>query len=165
MSQTDDFQCAQCAKCCQNILETRGGVLRGLPLTQKETELFPEKVISPKMGIGFKDEPEVIVLYQINVNCCPYVNKQNQCQIYQKRPLMCQSFPIVAGAISNRCQVFSYRKPGVTYNEPYPMTAQLQANDKLEKYIQNRIKKHSRHGLKIWEYNLATKQWIHTHTL
>jgi hypothetical protein len=73
---------------------------------------------------------------------------------------MCQSFPIVAGAISNRCKAFNYRKPGVTYNEPYTMTQQLQANSKLEKYTRRHLKKNSRRGLRIWEYDLESKKWI-----
>ncbi len=111
------------------------------------------------MGIG-QNEPEVVVLYQLTVNCCPFVNDNNECRIYTKRPLMCQSFPIVAGAISNRCRVFSYRKPGATYNEPYSMAKQVEASGKLEKYTQNRIKKHHGKFVKIWEYDLATKKWI-----
>jgi Fe-S-cluster containining protein len=158
------FECLRCAFCCRNLYETRGGVLRGLPLTEKETGLFPAELISPKLAIG-TNGPETVVLYQLNVNCCPHLNTQNQCQIYNRRPLMCQSFPIVAGAISNRCKVFSYRKPGVNYTEPYTMAEQVQASQKLEKYTQKAVMRRHVKGLKVWEYDLAAKKWRHTDTL
>lgn len=152
------FECLRCATCCRNLLESKGGVQRGLPLTDKEASLFPNVLISPKLGVGTK-EPEEVVLYQINVKCCPYINEKNECQIYAKRPLMCQSFPIVAGAISNRCKTFSYRKPGITYTEPYNMDKQVEASGKLEKYVANRIKKHRGKAIRIWEFDLTTKKW------
>jgi Fe-S-cluster containining protein len=158
MDDPDKFQCLKCATCCRNLLEKIGGVLRGLPLTEQEVSLFPREVISPKVALGV-DEPETIIQYQLNLNCCPYVSACNDCRIYDKRPLMCQSFPIVAGAISNRCQVFNYRKPGLTYNEPYSMKAQLEANEKLEKALLRQIKKGTRKGTKLWEYDLNSKKW------
>ena len=133
--------------------------MRGLPLTERETKLFRVELIAPKLAVGMK-KPETVVLYQLTVNCCPFVNEENQCKIYPARPLMCQSFPVVAGALSNRCQIYSYRIPGASYDEPFSMAAQLQANEKLEKYIQNRLTKSNRKGLKIWEYNLATMKWL-----
>jgi Fe-S-cluster containining protein len=159
MAETNEFQCQRCAKCCRNLLENKNGFLRGLPLTEKEAQLFPKEIVFPKLGIGSKDVSE-IVLYQLDIICCPYVNNQNECKIYQKRPLMCQSFPIVAGSISNRCIVFQYRKPGVQYKEPYTLTKQVEASEKLEKYTQARIQKYRKKGLRIWEYNIATKKWI-----
>jgi Fe-S-cluster containining protein len=153
-----DFQCQKCAACCRSLLETRNEITRGLPLTESESHLFPKETISPKLGVG-KTEPERIVLYQLNVNCCPFVSERNECQIYSKRPLMCQSFPIVAGAISNRCRIFSYRKPGVKYQEPFCMNAQVIASTKLEKYIQSRINRHKTTGLKIWEFDFSAGKW------
>jgi Fe-S-cluster containining protein len=130
-----------------------------LPLNERETKLFPSNAIAPKLAVGV-EKPQTIVLFQLIVNCCPHVNEKNECQIYAKRPLMCQSFPIVAGAISNRCQVFNYRRPGVAYDEPYSMTAQLKASNKLEQYIQNYLRRNSRKGLRVWEYDPNSKKWL-----
>ena len=159
MDNAEEFQCLRCSNCCRNLLEIKDGMLRGLPLTEKEAELFPESMIAPKVAIGV-DKPENVILFQLSVNCCPKVNNRNECLIYAKRPLMCQSFPIVAGAVSNHCQVFNYRKPGLTYDEPYSMAAQLSASDKLEKYTKSRLSKSCRKGLRIWEYNLENKKWV-----
>ncbi len=159
MVEKSEFQCQRCAKCCRNLLENKNGILRGLPLTEKEAVLFSKEIVSPKVGIGVNKVSE-IVLYQLNINCCPSINEQNECEIYLKRPLMCQSFPIVAGSISNRCVVFQYRKPGLQYSEPYRLTRQVEASEKLEKYTQNRIQKYHKKGLRIWEYDLMTKKWF-----
>ena len=159
MVETNEFQCQRCAKCCRNLLENRNGFLRGLPLTEKEVQLFAKEIVSPKLGIGLNEVTE-IVLYQLNINCCPNIDDQNECKIYPKRPLMCQSFPIVVGSISNRCIVFQYRKPGLKYSEPYTLTRQVEASEKLEKYTQNRIQKCHKKDLKIWEYDLTTKKWF-----
>jgi Fe-S-cluster containining protein len=115
--------------------------------------------VSPRLAVGVK-EPETVVLWQLNTNVCPLLGNANECQKYASRPLICRSFPIVAGAISNRCKVFSYRKPGVSYKEPYTMTSQVEASDKLTAYIQMCLKKHAKKGLQMWEYNLATGKWV-----
>ena len=159
MVEGSEFQCQRCAKCCRNLLESKNDFLRGLPLTEKEAQLFPKEIVSPKLGIGLNEATE-IVLYQLNINCCPHINENNECKIYDKRPLMCQSFPIVAGSISNRCIVFHYRKPGLQYAEPFTLIRQVEASEKLEKYNRNRIQKGNKKGLRIWEYNLTTKKWV-----
>lgn len=156
---SSDFECNRCGYCCRNILEVFEGVKRGLPLTEKETELFKSNFISPKLGFGL-NEPSIVVLYQLNVNVCPYVTNKNECEIYDKRPLICRSFPIVGGSISNKCRLFSYRKVGVSYTEPFSMERQLQASKKLDSYTINRLKKYFEKGIKLWEYNLLTNLWI-----
>jgi Fe-S-cluster containining protein len=155
MGEENDFKCLKCGTCCRSIIEILGGVKRGLPLTENETVIFSKEHVSPKLALGLT-QPETIVLYQLNINA------QNQCQKYEPRPLMCRSFPIVAGDISNRCKVFSYRKVGVAYCEPYSMANQLEASNKLNAYISKSLKKHFQRGLKIWEYNLATGTWVFT---
>ncbi len=159
MGEQGEFQCLRCSTCCRNILETKDGFRRGLPLTEEETRLFPSEVVSPKLAVGLK-EPEKIVLYQLNVNVCPHVSHANMCTQYSERPLICRSFPVVAGAISNRCKVFGYRKVGVEYDEPFAMAEQLKASERLEKYIQNQVRKHRKKGWRFWEYDLAAGKWV-----
>jgi len=154
-----EFECLRCGTCCKTILQTADGVVRGLPLTEKERRLFPPEVVSPRVAVGV-EAPETVVLWQLNRNVCLFVGEGNVCQRYEVRPLMCRSFPIVVGAISNKCTVFSYRKPGVAYSEPYTMESQLEADEKLTVYIKKSIKKYSRKGLKMWEYDLATCSWV-----
>ncbi|MCX8150961.1 MAG: YkgJ family cysteine cluster protein [Candidatus Bathyarchaeota archaeon] len=159
MNEIVEFVCKRCGWCCRNLLETKDGIERGLPLTDKEATRFPQELVSPKVAIGITD-PKIVVLYQLNVNVCPYINSQNVCEKYEDRPLMCRSFPIVAGDLSNRCTVFSYRIKGVSYSDSYSMEKQLDASVKFTLYLKNRIKKYYQKGLKVWEYNLATKNWV-----
>ena len=154
-----DFECSRCATCCRNLVEESSGIQRGLPLTSEEKELFSPENVAPKLGIGV-ESPKNVVLFQLTTNCCPHLNHQNHCGIYSKRPLMCRSFPIVAGAISNRCKIFSYRKPGVPYQETYKMTQQVEASNRLEKYIEKQLMKHLAKGVKLWEFDLKKKSWI-----
>jgi Fe-S-cluster containining protein len=154
-----DFECHRCGLCCRNLIETKNNFKRGLPLTEKEANIFSKELVSPKLGIGIA-EPNIVVLYQLNVNVCPLINDKNECSKYEYRPLMCRSFPVVAGAISNRCRVFSYRQVGVSYIEPFSMTKQLEASNKFTFYLQNRIKKYYQRNLKVWEYDLSTRKWV-----
>ena len=140
-------------------MEESGGIQRGLPLTEAETRLFPAEMVAPKLGIGMMS-PERVVLFQLSVKCCPHLETQNKCGIYLNRPLMCRSFPIVAGAISNRCKMFSYRKPGVTYQEPFTMTQQFEESERLEKHIEKQVLKHCKSGYRFWEFDLKTKKWV-----
>jgi len=159
MSEKAEFQCLRCSTCCRNLLENQNNVLRGLPLTEKETSLFPPEAVAPKLALGV-DKPEKVILFQLKVGCCPFVNNQNECQIYPKRPLMCKSFPIVAGSISNRCRVFSFRKSGLTYDELYSMKTQLEASDRFTRYLQSGMRKRNQKRMKIWEFDLTTRKWI-----
>lgn len=160
MSAQGSFECQRCATCCRNLLEEKAGILRGLTLTEIETPLFPADMVAPKFAVG-ETKPESIILYQLVVNSCPHVTKENSCPIYEKRPLMCRSFPIVAGAISNRCRVFNFRKIGVSYDEPFHMKEQLQASDRLTKHMKTVIRKKYKKGLRLWEFDLITKRWLY----
>jgi Fe-S-cluster containining protein len=159
MSAQGSFECQRCATCCRNLLEEKAGAVRGLTLTETETQLFPAEMVLPKLAVG-ETKPEVTILYQLDAKSCPHITKENSCPIYEKKPLMCRSFPVVAGAISNRCRFFSYRKVGVSYSEPFHMKEQLQASDRLTKHIQNSIRKKYKKGLKLWEFDLNTKKWL-----
>jgi len=159
LGETLEFECLRCGSCCKSLIETKDGFKRGLPLTEKEVSLFSKELVSPKLGIGIA-KPNIVILFQLNVNVCPFINDKNECKKYESRPLMCRSFPVVAGDLSNRCRVFSYRKVGVSYNDLYPMTKQLEASSKFTIYLQNRIKKYYRESLKVWEYDLSISKWV-----
>ena len=59
-------------------------------LFPKEAEVFPREVIAPLFRYG-----EVVIAYQVTVNRCPHLNVDNNCAIYEKRPLLCQAFPLM----------------------------------------------------------------------
>lgn len=153
------FQCKRCGTCCRNLLEDIRGIKRGLILTAKEASLFHSEMISPSLGIGMS-KPKIIIIYQLNVNTCPHINNKNECLIYDKRPLMCKAFPYESGNFSNKCTVFSYRKVGQFYSDFVPSEHQIDASEKLNRYIWNRFRKYFIKGIKVWEYDLATKNWV-----
>ncbi len=164
MAEQKDFECLRCGSCCRTILYTANGAKRGIPLTEKEVALFPSEVVSPRLSVGLS-KPETVILWQLNVNVCPHINAENQCQTYDSRPLICRSFPIVAGSVSNRCRVFSYRKVGVSYSEPFTMASQLEASDRLNAFIKSRIKRFCMKGFRIWEFDLDTGKWVNEQSI
>ena len=73
---------------------------------------------------------------------------------------MRRSFPFIVEEISNKCNVFNYRRVEQNYYDIYPMLEMREANTKIKKYLYNRFKKHFRKGIKVWEYDLAKREWI-----
>lgn len=153
------FQCKKCGTCCRNLLEDIRGIRKGLVLTAKEVSLFPSEMISPSLAMG-TEKRKIPITYQLNVNTCPHIDNKNECLIYDKRPLMCKAFPYESGDFSNKCTVFSYRKVGQRYCDFAPSRFQIDASEKLNRYIMNRYRKHFKKGIKIWDYDLAAEQWI-----
>src|SRR4030042_6764260 len=98
------FNCTKCGLCCKNLLDERDGNIVGLCLTKKETRMFDPKYISPQVGIG-KEKVEKIIGYQLNVAVCPHLGEKNNCEIYDKRPLVCQTFPFEPAreTVSRKC--------------------------------------------------------------
>ena len=88
------FKCLRCGHCCRNLLREFDGDLKGLVISPNERKLFPKKLISPRVGIGWGlMGPKHVVSYQLDANACPRLSKDNLCKIYNKRPLVCQAFP------------------------------------------------------------------------
>jgi Fe-S-cluster containining protein len=116
-------------------------------------------MISPQLAIGMS-EPKKYLLYQLNANTCPHIDNKNKCLVYDKRPLMCKAFPYESGNFSNKCTVLSYRKMGQTYYDFRPSRFQIDASEKLNRYLRNGFQKYFRKGINVWEYDLATEKWL-----
>jgi Fe-S-cluster containining protein len=155
---TIDFECLKCGTCCKNLLEDFDGLLKGLVLTGKETKLFPEETISPQMAIGV-DSPKIILQYQMNANDCPHLTEKNECKIYNNRPLMCKAFPYESGTVSNKCKLFVNVKIGEPVDTEIS-NSEMEASEKLNRHTMNLFQKEFRRGMKLWEYDLATKKWF-----
>jgi Fe-S-cluster containining protein len=85
------FKCNGCGKCCGHLLSYQDDLRFGLYLSPKEALLFPEECISPLFKYY-----NTIIAYQVSVDRCPHLTKDNKCAIYDNRPLTCQSFPMVS---------------------------------------------------------------------
>jgi Fe-S-cluster containining protein len=99
-----DFKCTNCGDCCreQNLVEPRFGWEFGLYLSPDETLQFPPESVKPLFGVGF---PVVTTAYQMVTRPCPNYG-DGACLVYNKRPLVCRSFPAiyVQGGVSASCR-------------------------------------------------------------
>ena len=153
------LQCKRCGSCCRNLFDDNKGIRKSLVLTAKEIGFFPSEMISPSLAVGTEKRKKVIT-YQLNVNTCPHIDKNNECLIYDNRPLKCKAFPYESGNFSNTCTVLSYRKVGQSYCDFAPSISHIDASEKLNRYITNRLKKHFKKGYKVWDFDLLVEKWI-----
>ena len=92
------FECLQCGHCCRTLFKREGRITSGLTFfSNEEKELFPKNLVSPATGLGWGTSgPKHIIHYQLNSNTCPHLDENNLCKIYDNRPLVCQSFPLIS---------------------------------------------------------------------
>ena len=152
------FTCKKCGTCCRNLIEDVHGVKTGLLLTVKEIGLFPSNMISPKLAIG-REKPEKVIQYQLNVDNCPHVNEKNECQIYEKKPLMCKAFPYETQTVSVKCPVIGSHMKENQFCEVEISSTELEASEKMNRHILNRFKKFFQKGQRIWEFDLDIGNW------
>jgi len=94
MSETVEFTCIRCGKCCRSLLSEDRGILRGLTLLPEELHLFREDAIRPAIGVGSRphDSKFKVLAYQLAVEPCPHL-EETGCAIYVDRPSSCRQFP------------------------------------------------------------------------
>jgi len=94
MSETAEFMCIRCGKCCRSLLSEDRGILRGLTLLPEELHLFREDAIRPAIGVGSRphDSKFKVLAYQLAVEPCPHL-EETGCAIYVDRPSSCRQFP------------------------------------------------------------------------
>ena len=155
------FRCLKCGSCCRDIFDDREGHKRGLTLTAEEASLFPGNLIAPLMALGM-EKPEIIILYQLNVNDCPFIDQTNNCRMYEKRPLICRAFPLSQGGYSTKCKLFSFPK---NFPENFVKIAinwgvsQLEAETQLDQHIISHFKKEFKKRIGTWSFDLGSNQW------
>jgi len=153
------FACKKCGTCCRNLLEDIDDNKTGLLLTVKEIRLFPSEIVSPRFAVG-RRKPEKTILYQLNVNDCPFITESNECRIYDKRPLVCRQFPYkLEGFVSVKCPIFLNVTRGT---EIEFSLIEIEAKEKMLRHANNRIKKLHKERLRGWFFDLRTNQWVAT---
>jgi len=157
------FACIQCGTCCRNLIEDVNGIANGLHLTLKETRLFPSELISPYFAIGTKQSKHIIS-YQLNVDVCPHLTGENECRIYEKRPLTCKAFPLeitlFKSTASVKCPIIGSQMKEGEFREIEFSSTELEASTKLNRYLWNRFQKYGKANSKFWKFDLRTKTWI-----
>lgn len=159
------FKCQKCGACCRDLLiKVTKNITCGLFLLPEETKLFLS--IKPMWGFGLKGRsrprPQTIGIYQFPEDTCPYLTKDNLCDIYEKRPKICRSFPLTVNLFEAKASVEN-RCPGakqipqnqfVTLGKVFPDDI-LKANA----YIHTRLGKLMTSTDTFWLYDLKAERW------
>jgi Fe-S-cluster containining protein len=163
---SEKFDCKKCGFCCRTLLENeKNGMVLGLSLiTEEETEMFDPKFIAPFVAIGVK-VPTTVIFHQLILSECPHINEKNECMIYEKRPLICRTFPAIPEF--NRVVILpKCPQIGRHFTSAGKMCPVFIEDDNIEEALKkaNIIfltwnQKCLEKGLRFWIFNLATKKW------
>jgi len=116
-------------------------------------------MVKPRFAVGTRKSERTIV-YQLKMSNCPFITKSNTCRIYQKRPLVCRQFPYKSeGFVSGKCPIFSHAAKGTQIELSL---LEIESKEKMIKYVNNRIQKYRRKGLRGWFFDLRANQWVAT---
>jgi Fe-S-cluster containining protein len=150
------------------------GVLKGPTLTKNEVKLFPRDIVSPSFGRG-KNASNIyaITRWQINVNVCPFLMQNNECKIYEKRPLTCRRFPLMSLdimrtriAYAKGCSFVDKIEKELGYELDYLFSPDTFIAKESWEALRTEIRlmelnnfDAESQGMDIFTYNLKTKQW------
>ena len=160
------FECLKCGECCRNLhvrveVIGAGWVTLGLFVLPRERKLFPNDIIAPMYGCGWKGRsrprPKVIYAYTITKTECPHLRADNLCEIYDKRLLSCRAFPREMNMLDRRC---TWAKQHFEEGEITPR-AELDLGD-LQKYhdmLFEHISRFASKYLYMWVYDLSEHRW------
>ncbi len=106
------FNCQRCGKCCKDWgyserTNLNAPLMKGklillskptLSIHTWEKDLFSEENINPGwVFFDIKNDKTIVMNYNLKEGIiCPNYNKEKGCLIYNKRPLICKSFPYTA---------------------------------------------------------------------
>lgn len=161
MSETAEFTCIRCGKCCSSLLSEDRGILRGLTLLPEEAHLFQEDAVRPAIGMGRRphDSKFKVLAYQLAVEPCPHLEEMG-CAIYVDRPSSCRQFPFSLEHSDDGLQL------GVDLN--CPSAARLldaytqisfEGRDAAERLLQIKEQVAQNHRW-AWFYDLRTCRWV-----
>lgn len=155
------FKCKKCGYCCRTLFGSNEGWIRGLSLTSEERLLFDQRFVFPQWAIGVS-RPEYIYQYQLGLAVCPHLSKNNECVIYEKRPLICRCYPFeLIGfsstkkdiMISPECKEMGFRREPLLEDEIPDECKELYFY-----FIRVRAE-HFKKDSHIWYFDLLTKAW------
>ncbi|KKK84349.1 hypothetical protein LCGC14_2784280 [marine sediment metagenome] len=167
------FECLQCGRCCKDILKHAMGSLKGPYLSPEETALFPPHTVSPSIGRGFDIDHITVTRYQINQAHCPQLVEDNQCAIYENRPLVCRRFPLMwsNGNITNiahgdDCKFISHKESELGHHlyfyfrkHQFVCPGCWMAHDKEMRLIKLHAFDAAMSGMNIYSFDLWRRKW------
>ena len=149
-------ECVKCGRCCSHL--RIGDEESGLTLFPDEIHLFPEEKVRPHLGKG-ENDASMIFTYQHTENVCVHFI-DNMCNIYERRPLMCRSFPVRLGANGLRfapgCKaVLDIMRSKETMDSRVPeVEAAMQMAERLLEYHRGFAENDQK-----WKYSLVSEGW------
>jgi len=162
MSETTDFTCIRCGKCCRSLLLEDRGTLRGLTLLPEEAHLFPEDIVRPAIGVGRRphDSRFMTLAYQLTVEPCPHL-EQTGCAVYGDRPSSCRQFPFSlepSGCGGPLLGVDLNCSSAARLLDAYTQIS-FEGRDAAERLL--RIKERvAQNPRRAWFYDLRTGRWV-----
>lgn len=146
-----NFDCSRCGACCTNIIGKSGELEFGIYLEPKDIDNFSPESVFPLLGKGSSIE---ITAYQVGtINCPNYVEKEGKgsCQIYDKRPLVCKSFPVISRfKLSEGCPAVQKATDGINLDS---LKLEMQAHNQ-------RVGQLAKNSVNEWIWPLNLKRWI-----
>ena len=130
---TVSFTCKLCGSCCKNLRgrikrshEISPNLFMAVPMHLKTIPLFEWEVDNltgeaRRLSINLKVKPDIIILdeksgmpivlfWNLEHEDCPFLSLNNRCIIHDKKPLVCQSFPLeIIGDLANHQNPFVIR--------------------------------------------------------
>lgn len=114
------FECNKCGLCCGDTKEKTRRIL----LLQKEAEVISQETSIPiqEFATETNNKPYVYEMKKPNQGKCFFL-KNNQCTIYNQRPLICRFYPFeLKHSQDQKTHIFSYTQECPTINKGKPMT-------------------------------------------
>lgn len=157
------FVCQRCGVCCRDLIQQDRGILRGLSLLPDETDLFPEELVKPYLGIGKR--PHVakfqVLAYQLASDSCLYL-VENSCTRYDDRPTSCRQFPFSLDLDEDNEPLL-----GIDMNCPAAVELvnssdgllEFSDRDDAEKLLELK-RKVLENPRRAWVYDLASMKWV-----
>src|SRR3989339_106874 len=116
-----------------NYMHKHYGIIYLAPLSEITINISPEEKhileqeaknknidlsIKPKRAIALKSNELLILDYFIDHDICPFFDRKNKlCTVYDKRPLICRSYPLLSSKTLGKCKfkkknpkMYSYEK-------------------------------------------------------
>ncbi|MEK6968571.1 MAG: YkgJ family cysteine cluster protein [Nanoarchaeota archaeon] len=97
------FECHKCGNCCKSVYRSTE-FHDGFFVTDSEADWLRKEAkekgisLSLKAQVGIADKISkkyIVTLWKVNHDSCPFF-KEGLCSAYEKRPLICRSFPVVS---------------------------------------------------------------------
>lgn len=79
---TTNGKCSKCGECCSNLLPLTNKEIKRLRYLVKKRNLKPYTRVSESTNV-FGNTYDMT---------CPFLNKENKCEVYEDRPYICRTF-------------------------------------------------------------------------